>query len=224
MEEMPEDMARAFSAPSAPVTPLEPHFINKGNAFGNRVALTYDDGPSPGVTEKVLEELAKRNLRATFFMIGKKAKAYASLAKEVADAGHEVANHTFTHPNLAKLSQSRVEDEIERAQQAIAEATGQEPQWFRPPYGAFHRKRQGPIPLENGLGVAYWSVDPRDWSRPGRQQIIDRVVGQSFPGSIILLHDLHFQTASATGELLDGLQEKAYSLSTLTSFVGLPYA
>jgi peptidoglycan/xylan/chitin deacetylase (PgdA/CDA1 family) len=199
------------------------HFVNSGPGFGNRLALTFDDGPSPGVTDRVLEELAKRNLRATFFMIGSKVAAYKSLAKEVFDAGHELANHTYTHPKLSSLSSERVTQELQKTQDILAEITGRVPNWFRPPYGAFNREGQGSIPRGKDLGVAYWSVDPRDWAQPGVRSIVEHIAKNAKPGSIILLHDLHRQTADATGEVLDRLEDKAYRLTQLSRFLGKPY-
>ena len=206
-----------------PQEPLkEPNFVNSAPGFGNRIALTYDDGPSPGVTDIILKDLDKRKLRATFFMIGKKAEAYKSLAKEVADAGHEISNHTYTHPQLNRLSAKRVEYEIKKAQEVISIATEKEPTWFRPPYGAF-RKNQGKIPMGHDLGIAYWSVDPRDWSRPGASRIVKHVAQNTFPGAIVLLHDLHPQTAQATPDVLDQLLERGFNFTTMSGILGHPY-
>ncbi|GAB4247669.1 MAG: hypothetical protein OHK005_13960 [Candidatus Methylacidiphilales bacterium] len=201
---------------------INPAFVNSGPGLGHRVALTFDDGPTPGVTEVILRELADRNLAATFFMIGRKAETYKDLAQAVRDGGHEIANHTFTHPNLSRLSDARVDDEIERAQEAIEGSTGVHPVWFRPPYGAF-RRPQGQIALKRDLGVAYWSVDPMDWKRPGASTIAASVIRNAHPGAIILLHDLHKQTAEAIPELLDGLLERDFNLIKLSTFLGHPY-
>lgn len=201
---------------------MNAHFVNSGPGLGNRVALTYDDGPSPGVTEKVLKELDKHKITATFFMIGSKVKAYPALAREVAAAGHELANHTYTHPFLSKLSSARVEEELTRCQEVIAETTGTTPVWFRPPYGAF-RTQQGSLARKQDLGVAYWSVDPRDWARPGASTIVSRIISGVRPGAIILLHDLHSQTADATGPLLERLSEKSYQFAPVSGFLGNPY-
>ncbi|NJK92917.1 MAG: polysaccharide deacetylase family protein [Blastochloris sp.] len=202
---------------------FNPHFVWRGPGLGRRIAMTFDDGPSPGITEIVLAELAKRNLTATFFMIGSKVERYPALAKAVADAGHEIGNHSFTHPTLSSLSEDRVDQELERTQHAIAQATGQTPVWFRPPYGAF-RNNQGHIPQSKNLGVAYWSVDPRDWAKPGVSAIVSRINSGTNPGSIILLHDLHRQTADATGAVLDQLMEASYTFTSLTGFLGQPYS
>lgn len=208
--------------PNEAKTQTNAHFVNKGPGFNNRIALTYDDGPSPGVTEIVLKELEKRSLTVTFFMIGQKVQMYPGLAKDVADAGHELANHSYTHPALSGLSEQRVNDELQKTQDIIHQTTGKLPAWFRPPYGAF-RKDQGPIPRSKSLGVTMWSVDPRDWSKPGAGTIVQRVVSATTPGSIVLLHDLHSQTAEATGAILDQLMEKNFLFAPMSHFLGEPY-
>ena len=213
------------SAPVGAPGPMEvnPHFVSSGNGFGNRIAVTFDDGPTPGVTDVVLAELDRSRLRATFFMIGKKVRLYPSLAQEVVAAGHEVANHTYTHPMLTKLSRAKVEEEIYKCHDTITEVTGRLPVWFRPPYGAF-RKDLASIPASRGMGIAYWSVDPQDWARPGSSVIASRVLNQTTPGSIILLHDLHQQTAQAVSDIFQGLKARAFVFSNMTRFLGHPYA
>lgn len=219
--------APAYSQGGIPVQPgeceINPAFINSGPGFGNRVALTFDDGPSPGVTDRVLNELSKSKLHATFFLIGAKVDAAPQLARRIVDEGHDVANHTYTHPRLAGMSDSAVEQQLARAQDSIARATGITPVWFRPPYGAF-RREQGSIASKLGLGVAYWSVDPKDWAQPGSSAIAQRVLTASQPGSIILLHDLHSQTADAVPAIFDGLIERSFTVAPFHSFVGAPYA
>ncbi|MDX6767499.1 MAG: polysaccharide deacetylase family protein [Candidatus Methylacidiphilales bacterium] len=218
----------AWAAEPEPVKPdeaktrLNAHFVNHGPGFNNRLALTFDDGPTPGVTEIVLKELARRSIPATFFMIGRNADAYPSLAKEVAAAGHEIGNHSYTHPALSGLSEERVNYELQKTQDVLEGINGRPPAWFRPPYGAF-RRDQGPIPRCKSLGVALWSVDPRDWSRPGSSTIVQRVVSAAAPGSIVLLHDLHSQTAEACGAMLDQLMEKDFQFVRLSQLLGEPY-
>lgn len=206
-----------------PLPQTKAHLASSGPGFNNRIALTFDDGPTPGVTEIVLKELDKRALKVTFFMIGHNVRLYPALAKEVADAGHEIANHSYTHPALSSLSEERVNDELQKTQDVIHEATGKVPAWFRPPYGAFRVKDQGHIPRSKSLGVVLWSVDPRDWSKPGAGSIVQRVVSTTVPGSIILLHDLHSQTAEAAGTLLDLLMEKNYNFASMSHLLGEPY-
>jgi peptidoglycan/xylan/chitin deacetylase (PgdA/CDA1 family) len=202
---------------------LNTQFIYRGPGLGRRIALTFDDGPNPGVTDRVLEELKKRSLQATFFMIGRRVVACPDLARQVKAEGHEIANHSFTHPKLSALPPEKVAWELESCQGAVEEITGITPIWFRPPYGAF-RKNQGFMAVEKKLGVAYWTVDPRDWARPGIKKITQTILTQTKPGCIVLMHDLHRQTAEAVGGVLDGLLEKGFEFTSLSGFLEKPYA
>ncbi len=198
--------------------------VSKGPGFGRRISITFDDGPRPGTTEAVLDALSKRNLKATFFMIGKNVDAYPALAKRVLDEGHEIANHSYTHPALMKLSDEKVREELNRCQDSIEKATGCSPIWFRPPYGSFDNKRQGKLALERRLSISYWSVDPRDWAKPGVQRVIDSVLAQTQPGAIILLHDIHQSTVEAVPTILDSLLDRDYTFTTMSGFLGEPYS
>jgi peptidoglycan/xylan/chitin deacetylase (PgdA/CDA1 family) len=193
-------------------------FIFHGPATDRRIALTFDDGPTPSVTPFVLDELKKRNLKVTFFMIGQRVKASPDLARRVHEEGHEIANHTFTHPILAKMPSDRVEWELEMCQETIHNATGVTPVYFRPPYGAF-KKTQGPLATSKNLNVVYWGVDPRDWSRPGVDKITGTIQKETRPGSIILMHDLHTQTRDAVPRVLDELQESNFKFERMSEFL-----
>ncbi|MDX2225873.1 MAG: polysaccharide deacetylase family protein [Verrucomicrobiae bacterium] len=197
-------------------------FVYDGPGASKRVALTLDDGPTPRVTESILKDLADRKAKATFFMIGRRVKEFPAIAKDVLAAGHEIGNHTYTHPKLAVLSNDRVHAELRKTQTVIGDTLNVYPSWFRPPYGSF-RKSQGAIALDMGLGVAYWSVDTHDWRRQGVDRIVERAVGPAQSGSIILGHDLHAMTAEAMPGILDGLLEKGYTFATLTELLGEPY-
>jgi peptidoglycan/xylan/chitin deacetylase (PgdA/CDA1 family) len=152
------------------------------------IALTIDDGPSPVYTPQVLRILEKYGVLATFSMVGENVSSYPAIAREVADAGHTIINHTWDHANLTALSASRQQAEIARATDAIHAATGVHPRMFRAPYGAWSRAalaycaRERLIPLD-------WSVDPRDWSRPGVSEIVSTIMQTTRSGSIILEHD-----------------------------------
>ncbi|MCC6355203.1 MAG: polysaccharide deacetylase family protein [Verrucomicrobiae bacterium] len=193
-------------------------FLMRGARNTKRVALTFDDGPSPGVTNRVLETLRKYKVRATFFMIGQRVVESPGLAKEVQAAGHELANHSFTHPTLGSLSADRVASELHLCQDAIEKHVGVRPSWLRPPYGSF-KTSQGPIARSERLGVVIWSVDPRDWARPGVAAIQQRVLGGTAGGDIILCHDLHSQTADAAPGMIEGLLERGFQPGTLSDLV-----
>lgn len=215
------------TGPATPPVPPAPetnnvHFIGSGPSAGNRIAITFDDGPTPGVTNVVLDELKKRNIRSTFFMIGKRVVAAPELAQRVLAEGHEVCNHTFNHLKLNTLPDQQVDWEIQKTQDTIGEVLNHRPTWLRPPYGAF-RKNQIGIPQSRDIGVVFWNVDPRDWSQPGEEKIVSTILTHTKPGSIILCHDLHKQTANCVGQILDGLLERKYEFTSISDFLGLPY-
>lgn len=198
-------------------------FANHGPGFGRRIAITFDDGPHPKLTPRVLEILKERNIYSTFFQIGQNVSHFPEVSAQVLAAGHELGNHSLTHPQMNKLSPERAAYEIQRTQDLIGEATGFAPVWFRPPYGAFSKKTQGELASSRGLGVMYWSVDPDDWKEPGADVIVQRIVSQTVPGSIILCHDIHGQTVDALPRILDSLLERGFEFTTVSGFMGAPY-
>jgi peptidoglycan-N-acetylglucosamine deacetylase len=181
------------------------------------IALTIDDGPSPVYTSQVLGILERYKVTAAFSMIGRNAARYPAVAREVAQAGHMIVNHTWDHSNIGLMPAPLVSDEISRAADAIHAATGQWPQWFRAPYGAW-----SPEVLrycaDTGLYPLDWSVDPRDWSRPGTQSIISNILRNTRTGSIILEHDgggNRAQTVAALRVVIPRLLDEGYHFSTL---------
>jgi peptidoglycan/xylan/chitin deacetylase (PgdA/CDA1 family) len=152
------------------------------------IALTIDDGPNPVYTPQVLALLARYRVTATFSMIGIEVQSYRSVAREVAAAGRLIANHTWTHLDLAALSPAAVTEQMSRATDAIHAATGRTPDLFRAPYGAW-----SPFVLaqcaRSGMTPLGWSVDPRDWSRPGVSSIVANIMRNTHAGSIVLEHD-----------------------------------
>ena len=218
--------ARLFAQTSAvtpasvlPIAPASGAFISHGLAEGMKVAITFDDGPNPKLTPQILAELAKRKIHSTFFVIGRNVKARPELAKAMVEAGHEVANHTFTHPTLSKLSDAAVADELRRSQDTLHAATGVTPNLFRPPYGAFKRN-QAMLAVAEKLDILMWSVDPRDWARPGVEKIQDTIKAETKPGGIVLLHELHTQTLEALPAVLDDLQARGFQLVTISEVLG----
>ncbi|HEY0932763.1 MAG TPA: polysaccharide deacetylase family protein, partial [Trebonia sp.] len=152
------------------------------------IALTIDDGPSPLYTPQVLKLLDRYGIRATFSMVGQNVSYYPSVARDVAQAGHKIINHTWNHANLTLLEAPAQLTEIVRATDAIHRATGTRPDMFRAPYGAWSRQVLRCCETE-GLTPLDWSVDPRDWARPGVSQIVRTIMATTKTGSIILEHD-----------------------------------
>jgi peptidoglycan/xylan/chitin deacetylase (PgdA/CDA1 family) len=176
------------------------------------IALTIDDGPDPTWTPKILALLASLHIKATFCVIGREAKAHPGLVADVVHAGHAVANHTYTHRLLPGVGAGQVHGEIARASDAVLAATGVRPTHFRAPGGEWSRtvlaecRAQGLAPLD-------WSVDPRDWSRPGTSSIISTIMRTTRPGSIILEHDgggNRSQTLQALTVALPRLLDQGY--------------
>lgn len=153
------------------------------------VALTIDDGPDPTWTPRVLDLLASLDVRATFCVIGHQAAAHPRLVADVVAAGHAVANHTYAHRLLPAATPWLIHEEIRRATDAIAAATGGvRPRFFRAPGGEWSPEVLAQVAAQ-GLRPLDWSVDPRDWSRPGTSSIVSTIMSRTRPGSIILEHD-----------------------------------
>ena len=138
----------------------------------SELALTFDDGPNPAWTPRLLDLLAEHNVHATFFMVGKFAKAERELARRVAEAGHLVGNHTWTHPDLSRAPDSKVLDELTRTNDVLAEISGKPVRYFRPPYGA---RRPYVLKLARQLGLVpvTWNAMTRDWSEPSADKIAE---------------------------------------------------
>jgi len=180
------------------------------------IALTIDDGPSPVYTPQILRLLGTYQVTATFSMIGLEVDAYPGMAREVAAAGHMIANHTWSHIDLAVLPPVAVADQIDRATDAIHTVTGRVPTLFRAPYGAW-----SPAVLQRcaqaGMTPLDWSVDPRDWSRPGVASIVRNIMRNTKTGSIILEHDgggNRSQTVAALTIVLPRLLAADYRFTT----------
>ena len=152
------------------------------------IALTIDDGPSPVYTPQVLQLLARYGITATFSMVGLQVRANPALAREVAQAGHLIANHTWSHLDLTRVSVSTVNQQMSRGTDAIQDATGRRPDLFRAPYGAWSSYVLD-LCADAGQTPLGWSVDPRDWARPGVNQIVRAIMKTTRTGSIILEHD-----------------------------------
>jgi peptidoglycan-N-acetylglucosamine deacetylase len=180
------------------------------------VALTIDDGPSPVYTPQILRILRRYGITASFSMIGRNAAAFPGVAREVAAAGHMIVNHTWNHYNLGYMSAAAVGDEISQATDAIHAATGERPGMFRAPYGVWP-PAVFRCCAQAGLTPLAWSVDPRDWARPGVRAIVRDIVADTRTGSIILEHDgggNRSQTVAALQIWVPRLLDAGYQFTT----------
>ena len=191
------------------------------NAGGPYVALTFDDGPNPTLTPRLLEILAKHNVKVTFFVLGECAHANPEVLKREKAEGHEIANHSWSHPNLAKMSDEGVRGQLQRTQDIITQLTGTKPTLMRPPYGAFSERQKRWAADTFGYKVILWAVDPLDWKRPGPSVVAKRIISQTRPGYIILMHDIHPGSIDAVPQILEGLQAKGFKFVTVSQLLAM---
>jgi peptidoglycan/xylan/chitin deacetylase (PgdA/CDA1 family) len=202
-------------------TALKPATYFQINVDGPYIAMTFDDGPSPETTPRLLDILKQRNIKATFFMIGQNAERNPEIVKRILADGHEIGNHSWTHPQFAKLSDDRVSEEITKTQNAIKAASGYTPTLLRPPYGSITARQKEWIENQFGLSVILWSVDPFDWKRPGASVIEQRILSGARPGAIILSHDIHKQTVDSMPSTLDELAAKGFKFVTVSQLIAM---
>jgi peptidoglycan/xylan/chitin deacetylase (PgdA/CDA1 family) len=174
----------AAVAPSAQL--FGPTICRTGDA--STVALTFDDGPNPAITPKLLDLLDRHNVRATFFVIGRSVRAYPALAKQIADRCHVIANHTDTHPALTLRSSRNIDNELELCDLAIEAAVGCRTRWMRPPFGFRGPQLNGVIQRRHCEGVVMWSAKAWDWTAYNPERVINRL-RHVRGGDIVLLHD-----------------------------------
>ncbi|MBV8375869.1 MAG: polysaccharide deacetylase family protein [Verrucomicrobia bacterium] len=208
-------------APSPTPSPAKPATYFQVRVDQPYIAMTFDDGPSAENTPRLLEMLRERDIKATFFLIGQNAAANPDLVRRILAEGNEIGNHSWTHPQLSKLSDDRVTAEITKTQDAIKQASGFTPTLLRPPYGAITPRQRTWIESQFGLNIILWSVDPFDWKRPGASVITQRILTQVRPGAIILSHDIHKQTVDAMPATLDGLIAKGYKFATVSQLIAM---
>ncbi|WP_250299267.1 polysaccharide deacetylase family protein [Streptomyces sp. A 4/2] len=179
---------------------------------GRRIALTFDDGPHPVNTPQVLAVLRKYRIRATFFVIGENATAFPELLHAVSAEGHQIANHSYTHPQLTKLSGAQVRDQLGRTSEIIEKTLGAPPRWCRAPYGDWNAESLA-ICADLGMEPLGWNIDTNDWARPGVSKIEQAVLTGASPGSVILQHDgggNRDQTVQAVADYLPQLLAQDY--------------
>ncbi|MBQ8432257.1 MAG: polysaccharide deacetylase family protein [Clostridia bacterium] len=188
-----------------------------------KIALTFDDGPHPRLTHAILDILERYDVRATFFMVGENVVNYPDAAREVIDRGHEVGNHTFSHPLLAQAPAQNLSWELEACEQALEELCEYRPHLFRPPQGAINSMVEE-CSREGDYALVLWSLDTRDWECKNTEQIVDTVLSNVQPGDIILMHDYigrQSHTPQALEILLPKLLERGFVPTTVGDLLGI---
>ncbi|MEU6039311.1 polysaccharide deacetylase family protein [Actinomadura sp. NPDC047616] len=175
------------------------------------VALTFDDGPG-AYTGRLLDQLRAAHVHATFFLLGQNVAGHRGLVRRMVEEGHEVGNHSWSHPDLTTLPSWEVRAQVRRTQQAVQDVTGVAPVLFRPPYGAV----DGRVADAVGMPLVLWSVDSLDWLHRDVRRNIIVGVRQPRRGGIVLFHDIHRPTVAAVPSVLEGLRERGFTFVTVS--------
>ncbi|MGH8872428.1 MAG: polysaccharide deacetylase family protein [Acidimicrobiia bacterium] len=219
------DAYRAVEQRVRPGLGAPPRSFGPGRAYAEvqvtdpLVALTFDDGPHPENTPRLLEILRDRGVRATFYLIGELAARHPEVARMTFDDGHEIGNHTWSHQFLTLQSTGSIVRELEQTHEAIVAAVGAPPVALRPPYGAITESLTRWVDHRFGYPTVTWSVDAADWEDPGSDLITERLVSGTDPGSIVLAHDPLTPTVDAMAETLDRLLERGIRFVTVSELI-----
>lgn len=180
-----------------------------------KVALTFDDGPHPVYTPRLLDGLKARGVCATFFVVGENIPGNEAILKRMDAEGHLIGNHTYSHIKLSDLDSARACAEVEKTNALIEGATGKEPEFIRPPFGAWKKT------MECSLGMlpVLWDVDPLDWTTKNTAAVVERVLKGTEPGAIILLHDYYSSSVDAALQIVDALTQRGYEFVTVDELI-----
>lgn len=199
-------------APEVELTEPEPLAIDKDRPM---IALTFDDGPHPKVTPRILDLLKQYNARATFFVLGNRVDSYADVLQREYQEGHEIGNHSFNHPSLTKLNAEEIAYQVQETDARIAHLVPSAPVLLRPPYGAVNDAVKASIQKPFVL----WSIDTLDWKTRNRDAVVKEVVGKVKDGDIVLMHDLYATTADAVEVILPALAKEGYQFVTVSELL-----
>ena len=180
-----------------------------------RVALTFDDGPHPVYTKRLLDGLQSRGIRATFFVVGENISGSEDLIRRMADEGHVIGNHTYSHIKLSGITDAEACGEVQKTDALVRALTGSGTEFIRPPFGSWKKT----LECELEMIPVLWDVDPLDWTTKNTGVIVQRVLGDVEPGDIILLHDFYGSSVDAALEIADQLLAQGYELVTVDELI-----
>lgn len=193
--------------------PLKDYAIAK-TPTKKRITFTFDDGPSI-YTPQILDILAKYNIKATFFILGQRVNSHSTLIQRIYEEGHELANHSYGHPALDRLSDQQILSEVNRTNQAVYDLTGYQMRYLRPPYGSSNTRVDQLIPME----FVYWNIDPLDWKYRNKDSIVNQIRIQARNDGIILMHDLYQSSVDALEASILYLLSQGYEIVGLSEIL-----
>lgn len=176
-----------------------------------KIALTFDDGPHPQFTEKLLDGLKERGVQATFFVTGEHAELHPDIIERMNEEGHIIGNHTYSHIQLTSGNREVYKAELIKTNQILSDITGEEVLYVRPPYGTWDKSFE----TELNMFPVLWNVDPLDWCSDNASLVISRVLKDAEENDIILLHDYYETSVTAALQIVDELQERGYTFVTV---------
>lgn len=181
------------------------------------IALTFDDGPRRSTTAALLDGLAERGVKATFFLIGEQITDNADLVRRMAEEGHQLGIHTYDHVPLTGLNQADFSAQVDRTRKLLTQLTGQTDFVLRPPYGL----TDAGVKAKAGAPIILWSIDPEDWKYKDAVREADHIISQAQDGSIILLHDIYPASVEAALRAVDALHAQGYLFCTVDELFSL---
>jgi polysaccharide deacetylase family sporulation protein PdaB len=197
-------------------------YCNKNTEM--KISLTFDDGPHPKYTPIILDILSEYNIKATFFIVGENASQYPEIVERIYREGHEIGNHTYSHPHLSNLTQGALCKEIERCEDSLLEICDSRPKLFRPPEGVVE-KNIGDLTKKMDYSIILWSIDTMDWALTPSEKIEKNVMTNINSGDIILMHDYismgESPTPQALRNIIPKLIEKGYKFVTISELIGV---
>lgn len=188
---------------------------------GNKIALTFDDGPHPIYTPMILDILKENDIKATFFMIGENIELYGDVAARVLNEGHEIGNHTFSHPHIINTSQNELLEEILACDSSIYSISEYKTKLFRPPEGVVENNTSE-LAEKFDYSIILWSIDTRDWAKTPTNEIVENVLKNTEGGDIILMHDYVSHpspTPEALKQIIPALKNKGYEFVTISELI-----
>lgn len=175
------------------------------------IALTFDDGPHPSYTEKLLDGLKERGVKATFFVTGSHAELHPDIIKRMYDEGHLIGNHTYSHIQLTSTNRETFKEELIKTSEIVESITGEELQYVRPPYGLWDKS----LEAELNMFPVLWNVDPLDWNTSNASKVARAVIRDADENDIILMHDYYSSSVEAALMIIDELTKQGYTFVTV---------